>query len=68
MTIQKMLKIEAFPKLQFLGDACPATLILIEKAGFRPFFRKPIPKLTEFWDWLDHDFFNAFYCLMNRCW
>jgi hypothetical protein len=34
------------------GFACPATLILIEKAGFRPLFRKPIPKLTEFWDWL----------------
>jgi hypothetical protein len=25
-----------------------ATLDLIEKANFRPLFRKPIPKLTEF--------------------
>jgi hypothetical protein len=27
-----------------------ATLDLIEKAGFRPLFRKPVPKLTEFWN------------------
>jgi hypothetical protein len=27
-----------------------ATLILFEKAGFRPLFRKPLPKPTEFWE------------------
>ena len=26
------------------------TLDLTEKVGFRPLFRKPFPKLTEFWE------------------
>jgi hypothetical protein len=38
-----------FSKTSVFGKA---TLILIEKAGFGPLFRKPIPKLTGFWDWL----------------
>jgi hypothetical protein len=31
-----------------------ATLDLIEKADFRPFFRKPVPKPTEFWNRLEY--------------
>jgi hypothetical protein len=31
-----------------------ATLILFEKAGFRPLFRKPLPKLTGFWERLKY--------------
>jgi hypothetical protein len=31
-----------------------ATLDLIEKAGFRPLFRKPVPKPTEFWNRLKY--------------
>jgi hypothetical protein len=27
-----------------------ATLILFEKSGFRPLFRKLLPKLPEFWE------------------
>jgi hypothetical protein len=29
-----------------------------EKVGFRPLFREPVPKLTEFWNWLDYSKFK----------
>jgi hypothetical protein len=42
----------SFPKTSVFGKA---TLDLLEKAGFRPLFRKPFPKLTEFWERLSLD-------------
>jgi hypothetical protein len=38
-----------------MSDFGTATLDVKEKAGFRPLFRKPVPKPTEFWNWLNHE-------------
>jgi len=33
-----------------MSDFGTATLDLMEKAAYRRFFPKPVPKLTEFWN------------------
>jgi hypothetical protein len=35
-----------------MSDFGTATLDVDEKTASRPFFPKPVPKLTEFWNWL----------------
>jgi hypothetical protein len=37
-----------------MSDFGTATLDLDEKAGFRPLFQEPVPKLTEFWNRLKY--------------
>jgi len=41
-----------------MSDFGTATLDLTEKADLRLFFRKPVPKLTEFWNRLNNRVFN----------